>query len=291
MAEHADEKSFEPQEPVGPETAPDASPPSEVSESHAAYLKIINNAKKVVAIAIVIFGAGFIICVNRDDYLTETLRREPGIWAWGIWICGLGVIACLIATLALIVEFLARPISSASFKLRSVFIRSLFIVTASIAICLLVVITFGPWQAVGTMIGTFLLLAALREKNMARVVLAVLAMIALSLTLLSTQSAYQYARRHADEIVAAGNDLMEQWPETRQIQESSFDDSHVPSVLRKLGARSILIDKEHVVVDANNNIKFNIYRIPISTSDLDVLIGDKGSTATKITDRLVMIAD
>jgi hypothetical protein len=94
---------------AGLEGVPNAEPALESPNPNSLYLKIINNARKAVAIAMIVCGVGFIICFNRNDYLTETLRRGPGIWAWASMAFGIGVLICLIATLALIIEYLARP--------------------------------------------------------------------------------------------------------------------------------------------------------------------------------------
>jgi len=64
---------------------------------------------------------------------------------------------------------------------------------------------------------------------------------------LSTQSAYQYARRHADEIVAAGCQLAEYCREAH-VDEIPLDDPGVPRAFRELGVRRIQIREEHVHV-------------------------------------------
>ena len=76
---------------------------------HTSYLRRIDIFRKVVAVAMVVCGIGFGVCVNRDDFLRGTLRQPPGFWAWGIWPFGIGVAICLIATVAFVVEYFARP--------------------------------------------------------------------------------------------------------------------------------------------------------------------------------------
>jgi hypothetical protein len=176
-------------------------------------------------------------------------------------------------------------------------------------------LAFGPGQAVGSAIGMFLLLAAVRKRNTARAVLAVLAAIVLGLTLLNTQSPYQYARRHADKIVAAGCELMDRCPRTEYYsynlhpeidtsgilaifgEEIQPDDPRVVSVLRKLGARRIWVDEERVAVYVGSNefdfsgfprpeIEFQIYRTPHTTTTSNPVWGFHGKGATRITDRL-----
>jgi hypothetical protein len=151
-----------------------------------------------------------------------------------------------------------------------------------------------------------------REHGIARAALGTPAAILIGWTLLGTQSAYQYARWHADEIVAAGRELMDQCPETsfghhpelgrsqahplygEEIQSS---DPRVPRVLRKLGARRIWVDAERVGVCVGTNdldfsviprpeTEFQIYRDPHPTTTCSPVWGSPGKGSTKITDRL-----
>ncbi len=286
----------------------------ETPKSYATYLKLIDNAKKAVAIGMVVCGPGFALCVNRDDYLRLTLKQGSGMWAWGASVFGVGVLACLVATLGFVVEYLARP-APTRFTLGSVFIRSLLILVAVVAVCLGMVLGYGVAQGIGAAIGTFLVLAAVREHRISRAILAVLAAIVMGWTLLGTQSAYQFARWHADEIVTAGCELMDQCPRTGYRAYSrhlEFDtneastlfgeeiqptDPRVPRVLRKLGARRIWVDAEHVAVYVGVNefdlsviprpeIEFQIYRTPHPTTISNFVWGTQGKDATKLTDRL-----
>ncbi len=74
-------------------------------------------------------------------------------------------------------------------------------------------------------------------------------------------------------------------------------DPRVPSVLRKLGASRIWVDKERVAVYVGSNelnfsefphveIEFQIYRIPHPDTTRNPVWGFGGKGATKITDRL-----
>jgi len=315
MAEHSGENNFEPQKPAGREAESKARAALKTPTPHGAYLKLINSTRKAVAIAMAVCGVGLVICINRDDYLRLTLRRESGIWAWGCWGFGIGVLICLTVAIALIVEHLARPAKPMPFTLRSVFVRSLLLLVAVISIGLFMTLAYGAGQAIGALIGVFLTLAAVREQNIARVVLAVLAAIILGLTLLGTQSAYQYARWHADEIVAAGCELMNECQKTGchthnrhpEIdtsgssalfgQEIQPTDPRVPEVLRKLGACRIWVDEERVAVYVGINkfdiscipqpgIEFQIYRDAHPTTTDGPVWSDQGKDATRITDRL-----
>jgi hypothetical protein len=283
----------------------DAGPASGTPEPHGAYVRFIDNARKAVAIAMAVCGAGFVLCVNRDDFLRATLRRDSGIWGWGMPVFGIGVLFCLLATLAFIVEHLARPVRPTSFTLRSVLVRSLFIFLTVGAICLTMAVAYGSWQATGAVVVAFLVLAGVRQRDSARDICAFLATIALVLTIWGTQTTYQYARWHSDKIVAAGCQLMDQCPKTgyrpydphRGIytseaqalvgQEIEPSDPRVPDVLRKLGARRIWVDDERVAVYVGSETEFQIYRLPHPDSTLDPVWGFRGKAwPTKITDRL-----
>jgi hypothetical protein len=300
MAEHPSPSSFEPHESEGPEAVPESGP---VLDAPSTYLKFIDNTRKAVVIAMAVCGAGLVICVHREDYLVETLRRKPGIWTFGMWVFLIGVYTCLIATLALIVEHLARPAKATSFFLRSLFVRSLFILTTVVAIYLLMDTAYGPGQAIGAVISIFLLLAAMRAHNTACTVLAILAAIMLGLTLMSTQSTYQYALWHADEIVAAGCELMAQHPQSNTDYKIQPSDPGVPKILRKLGAGSIIVGKERVSVYIPGIpgtlyipglARAELIITPISATEIEPVwiknIG-KGGGDWKITDRLWMIVD
>jgi hypothetical protein len=158
------------------------------------------------------------------------------------------------------------------------------------------IISYGTAQGIGATTGVFLLLAAVRERRITRTVLAVLAAFVLSITLLSTQSAYQYARRHADEIIAAGCELMNHWPEKHYIMEADISNENIPIVLRKIGARSIFIDEERVSIYVPglpllSDREFIIYKNPNPTSMREsVFIKSSGNKdgLCKITDRFWM---
>ena len=301
MADHPDQQGFKPQGPAGRDVVPTAGPVPETCAPHAAYLRTVDCARKAVAIAMVIFGVGFGICVRRDDYLTGTSRQEPGIWAWGGKALGIGVLACLVAVLALIVEQLARPTDPKRIALRSLLIRALLITIAVVALCFSMALAYGAWHAIGAVIGTFFLLAAVRQHDTPRAILAVLAAIVLGLTLWGTQTAYQYARRHADEVVAAGCELADQCPRadhrtysphpeshTRDLvgQEIDSSDPRVPKALRRLGAQRIWVDDERVAVYVGGDTEFQIYRAPHATTTYNPVWAPRWKGSTKFTDRL-----
>jgi hypothetical protein len=292
--------------------APEAGPASESPAPHSAYLKFIDNARKAVAIAMAVFGASCVVCSNLDP--NQGIDRAS--WTASLGFCSLiGTLACLTAALVLTVEHLARPATPATFTLPSLLGRFVLILIAVVAIGVSMSIAYGAWQAIGAVVGVLLLLAALRERRMARVLRAFLAAIVLGLTLLGTQSPYQYARRHSDEIVAAGDRLMDQCPESdfhaynphpkldksadRTLfgQEIPPSDPRVPNVLRKLGARRIWVDKDRVAVYVGSNqydlsqfphpeIEFQIYRRSHPDTTSNPVWGFKGKGATKITERL-----
>ena len=267
-----------------------------------AYLRTIDTTRKAVAIMMVVFGIGFGICLRHDDYFIETLRYEPGAWTRGKWAFGIGVFACVIVTLGLVLEFLARPTKPWPFSLRWLFVRALLILVTVAVVTYSLYVAFGPGQAIGGAVGTLLLLAAVREHLAKRRVLAVLATIVLGLTLWGTQSPYQYARRHADEIVAAGCELADRCPRadyhtydplpgrfavsTLFGQDISPSDPRVPTVLRKLGARRIWVDDERVAVYVGEEAEFQIHRDPHGKGMPHPVWGFKGKGCTEITSRL-----
>jgi hypothetical protein len=238
------------------------------------YADRIDVVRKAIAIAMAVCGVGLVVCIQRDDYLTGTLRYEPGIWRLGMWAFGSGVAACLIATLASVVEYLARPTAPTAFTLRSLFARSMIILVVLAAIGVSMAVFFGFPQGVGAVIGTILLLAALRERSMARAILAVLAAIVLGPTLLSTQSAYQYARRNADAIVADGCELMDQWPKKDFDREIKIDDSRIPKVFHSLGVRQVWIADECVFIYVPRRYGFSDREFVICRTANPTTVGD-----------------
>ena len=294
------------------ESLPNASPVLDARQSHGTYLKSIQIARKAVAIAMALCGAGCVICANLDP----GPQTGSGSWAHrcSLWFL-IGISACVAAVAVLIVEHLARPARPKPFTFRSSFVRFLLILATAIAVGDSMAYVFGTWQAIGAVAGVFLLLSAVRERERRRLLSAFFAVIVLGLTVLSTQSTYQYARRHADEIVAASRELMEKVPKTdfhpynrhpdldksgsfalvgAEIQPS---DPRVPSVLRKLGARRIWVDEERVAVFVGSNeldlsqfphieIEYQVFRTPHPDAACNPVWGFKGKGTTKITDRL-----
>jgi hypothetical protein len=314
MREHAQEEPS-PEEHAARDAVPDACPMSQLSTSFAVYQKVIDNARGIVAIAAAICGAGYIVSLRRDDYLRLTLRTDSGIWAWGCSIFGIGLEICCAAVLLLIVEHLAQPATRGRLWALVLLLRSLVIVLIGATICSVMAYAFGPGQAVGSTIGASLILAAVRQRHTARFVLAGIATVVLVLTLLSTQSAFQYARRHSDAIVDAGYELMErcssaddytynQAPEcdpdgllALRGQEIRPDDPRVPRILRNLGARRIWVGEERVAVYVGvdpfdfhqfprPNLEFQIYRSPHPAGRAYPVWGSRGKDEMKITDRL-----
>ncbi len=235
------------------------------------------------------------------------------MWAWATWAFFIGLYVCLIATLGLVIEHLARPAKAKLFALRSLLVRFVLILAATVAIYLTMDAEYGPPQAIGAAIGTFLLLGAVRQHDTPRAILGVLAAIMLGWTLWGTQTAYQYARRHPDEIVAAGCELADKCPKSDYHtynrhpefgdafallgQEVDPDDPRVPVVLRKLGAQRIWVDEERVAVYVGVNkldfscipqpdMEFQIYRSPRPTTVDNPVWAFRGKGSTKFTDRL-----
>jgi hypothetical protein len=302
VAIHMDEIINKHQLTEGLEGTSDVDAALESPSPNASYLRIVNNVRLAVAILMVICGPIFAYCIRQDDFLRNALRRESGIWGSGIWVFGIGVLICMIATFALIIEKLARPVTSKPIRFRPFFVRAMLIAIAVAVIYYSMDVTYGLAQGIGATIGTLLLLGALKNNNPARAVLAVLAVIVLGPTLLSTQSAYQYARRHTEEIVAAGCELMDKYPETQLIEKASLNRQQLPAAIRKLGAYSIKIDKEEESVSiyvpgapfipGNRDCEFHIFRNPATTSNcVWVQSTGKGGGTSVITDKLWMFED
>lgn len=227
---------------------PNLDPVLHTTTAQSRYLKIIDKARKVTAITTIICGLGFIVCLSPYDYFTQTLRRDAGIWSWGIWISGIGIAICFIATLIFIVEYLARPVAPNPIKFRSLLARGAFIITVTTAICYLMSISFGAGHGFGAGIGTIILFSSLRQEKEIRIILATAAAIILGITLLSTQTTYQYARRHANEIVNKGCELIDQCPKNQLGHEIELNNPLVPKIFQTMGTRSIFIDKDHIAI-------------------------------------------
>jgi hypothetical protein len=251
-------------------------------DRHAAYLRRIDRLRKAVAVAMLVCGVGFVLCTNLDNHHRITLRELPGLWTWGRGAFGIGVASCLIATIALVGEYLIRPYIAGPSGRQHFAVRSSLVLLAVSSICLWSGIVYGISQGVGVAIGAILVLASVREGGSARVALGSVSVVVLGLTVWSTQSAYQYARRHAEEIVTAGCELMDRVPAGKyddvKIEPS---DPRVPDLIRKLGAQAIWVHEDYVFVSLGGpgGAGFDIYRHPQPHAQ------GKAETA-KITDRL-----
>jgi hypothetical protein len=212
-------------------------PPAESSsEPNAAYCRFIDRARATVAIA-----AG--VCVFLFFFFVGASAVNDSALVFVV-----GFLTCLAATAALVVEYLARPSAPAPFTLRSVLFRAVLILIGLSIVCFWMATSYGLGQATGGALGLILVLAAVHERRSARIVLAVFAAIVLIPTLTSTQSAYQYARRHADEIVAAGCELLDQCDAGPDNEQIDVADPRVPAALGKLGADKIVVNANRVAV-------------------------------------------
>jgi hypothetical protein len=303
MSQERAESGVRPEQPVGRETVPAAAPVLESSNSYATYLKWIDRLRKAVPITMAICGLGFVVCVNRDDFLRLTLRRDSGMWGWGCWVFGIGVLASLAVTLCLVVERLARSAAPAAFTLRSMFVRFVALLLAVVAVYTAMAMLYGHGQAAGAVLATMLVLIAVRVwKDYATcVAVGFLAAVAIGWTLLGTQSAYQYARWRANEIVAAGDKLMTQYPPSSTGWVLNPNDPRVPRVLRRLGATDINVNPDRVAVCISgirtalcqDCAELHIYRAA-DVAEPPIWIegrGKGGATYWPITDRLWMIVE
>ncbi len=215
------------------EATPSLGWPDDAAQTHGTYLKLVQIARKAVAIAMAVFGAGLVICTNLDP----GPQVGPPSWAQR---CGLGLLVgicgCFAAAVVLIIEHLARPARPKPFTFSSLILRFWLILTAIFAIGDLIAENFGAWQAIGAMAAGFLLLSVVRERGRRRFLSACFAAVMLGLTILGTQSSYQYARRHAEEIVTAGCELMDRVPEAEFHRYNPCPDADKSGVLALFGA-------------------------------------------------------
>jgi hypothetical protein len=151
------------------------------------YVHRIDIARKVVALATAIFGVGAIVCIHQDEHWTGALRFAPGMWRWCAWVFAGGVCASVTAAFALVVEHLARPSTLSPFAVRPFLARALVIGAGVAGVVALIAIGFGFVAGVIAAIGLLCLLAAGRQRGANRCALAVLAVLALALTLWAAQ--------------------------------------------------------------------------------------------------------
>ena len=123
-------------------TEPQPGLKSETPASSAAYLKFIDNARKVVALAMLVCGLGFVLCVQRDDYLRETLRGDSGMWGWGWQLFGIGICACVVAAAGLVMEYFVRSWKGRPLRRCEVLFAGLLGVGA----CVVIVVGFVAWM-------------------------------------------------------------------------------------------------------------------------------------------------
>lgn len=154
------------------------------------YAKWMDKARIVVAVAMAICGVGLVVCVRKDDYLTGMLRLEPGIWQWGVSVFGIGICTCLITTLAIVIEHLARPAELTPSALRSFFFRASIIAAIVVGAGVSAAIVLGPLQGFGTVVGVLLAIGAVRQHREARVLLAVMAALVFGLVVWSLQPSH-----------------------------------------------------------------------------------------------------
>jgi hypothetical protein len=221
-----------------------------------AYVKSIDNARKAVAIAMAVCGLGLVVSANRLHELESPIvGEEPRIWQWGCAMFGCGVVGCLIATLALVVEFMSRPAIPKPFTW-----RSLRVLVPVSVVFLAMIAAYGFGQAIGAVIASIFLLGARRGRGWGRAVTAVLGAIVLGLIAWSTQSSYQYARWHADAFIAAAHDMMDRFPVAHEGGvEIQLNDSRVPNAFRLLGNGTVEVEKDCVRVRAERYSEFVVY--------------------------------
>ena len=131
----------------------------------------------------------------------------------------------------------------------------LFGITTLAAVFLAVLFAYGIIQAAGATIGLYLVCSSRWRP---------LGIIVLLLTVLSTRTPFQYVRRHADEIVAAGCKLIDQCPPTSQMISLDRDYARVPPEIRNIGLMHVWVDNATVTVSGGAfwPQSLTIYRVP-----------------------------
>jgi hypothetical protein len=256
--------------PPGPGSAATSEEVSKTECGLAAYLKCIDRARLFVAGAFILSGLAYVVCARQSEFSTAISRSDSGIWIWSERVFGGCVYACAVAALALVVEPLARPTTRTSFTIQAVLLRALLIVFACLAVFLPMFHQYGSSQAIGAVTGVLLLLASAGQRRIKRAVLGVLAACLFGAIVISTQSPYQCARRHSDDILDAASRLAALYSEGRVGNEVDVDDPCVPKVIRELGATRVWVDDVRVSLYVPHSVRhrdyeFIVCHIPRST--------------------------
>jgi hypothetical protein len=257
---------------------------SEMFPSRSRYLKFINIARITLALTAVICGLALVIVAHKADFLRD-VGKDPQTWIGLGYLFGIGFLASWFAAIALVIEYLARPAATKRFSIISFALRFIIISTAAVAIFYAMHKNYGDFQAIGAVVSLFLVLAAVREHDSRRIKLGFLATLAIGLTVWGTQTPYQYAQHHAEEIVAAGREIKDRIVIHPKGREISIDDPSIPRVLRKLGAQRIWIDDDRVAVYVGGETEFQIC-LSDSPGCPNPVWGFRGKGATQISDRL-----
>lgn len=146
-------------------------------------------------------------------------------------------------------------------------LRWLLIMTAVVALCLSMTVRYGTGQGIGAMLAACLVLWGLRKRRVGRLFVGGLLAY---LTFLSTQTGYQYARHHADEVIAVACELMDRYPNGKhkwpnfQTKQAWPSGSRLREVLRRLGGYEVTVDGDCVYIYTGGHCGdgFFIYREP-----------------------------
>lgn len=300
------EQASEPRDVRAQAGVPSADPAQGAIVRFNAYLRWVDRIRIAAAGFMALSGAVFVVCGGGPRTWEPNLGGgNSGIWAWvnsAAFVC---LLAGPAAIVTIVVERLARPDDPSRFSVSSVCLRAMVIGTSSLVLGLSLAISYGPWQAIGGVSGALFAFGAIKQQGSRRICLGILAVIFLACTLLGTQTAYQFARRHAAQIVAAGWELADQFrtsgdgnrvPHPQRYnrfgREIDPGDRRVPSVLRDLGVKRIWLDDELVGVYCEGRIEFHIYHQPRSRYIGDTLwLCAKSPSVIRIADRLWLIED
>jgi hypothetical protein len=268
-----------------------ASAPGEPPLAGASYLRFINVGRRVVAAGVATSGLVLIVSSRQKDYLFYSLHQDPGLWSLGEKISVVCLLVCLTATFLLVLEALARPANVASLSTRTLLLKlaSLFGLLAFVWTCGF--ISYGATQAFVAMAAAMLLVAAVRTQGPSRILFVCFAAALIGSAARLTNHAYHYARWHADEIVAAGQKLMNVTAPGLCLDPSG---PSVPTAFRRLGVSRVLVEPDRVAVyhPGIRRTELQIYREPTFAIER-VWINRTGKQGgiNKITDKLWVVVD
>ena len=153
MAEHIPPSDDPPSETASGADSSSASPPA--TWPSARYLRLVDNIRKGVAIAMGVCGVAVLCCAGVCTHYRNTLGQDPGGWEVAAAVFTYGMAACVTTTSLLVVEALVRVVLRARFTLRSL----LLLVTAAAVLFATIAQRERPWVFVAGFTALVLLAA------------------------------------------------------------------------------------------------------------------------------------